>query len=121
MSCSGEGSDNSSRADLGATNAGLARLLGLDAAVVSRRYESGKARMSESQAARRLMNDSWRSWSKQGDERRIANCMPDPVWWERSALRRRAMFIGLSWERSALRRRAMCSLKWSQPYCSLET
>ena len=38
--------------DLGASNAGLARLLGLDASVVSRRYECGKARMSECQATR---------------------------------------------------------------------
>ena len=31
------------------------------------------------------------------------------------------MFIVLVAGRSALRRRAMCSLKWRQPYCSLET
>ena len=31
------------------------------------------------------------------------------------------MFIAGVVRRSALRRRAMCSLKWRQPYCSLET
>ena len=30
------------------------------------------------------------------------------------------MFIVRVVGRSALRRRAMCSLKWSQPFCSLE-
>ncbi len=39
----------------GASNADLARLLGLDASVVSRRYESGKEKMRESQEARRLV------------------------------------------------------------------
>ena len=41
--------------ELGASNADLARLLGLDASVVSRRYESGRAKMNESQEARRLV------------------------------------------------------------------
>jgi REP element-mobilizing transposase RayT len=41
--------------ELGASNADLARLLGLDASVVSRRNESGKAKMSESQEGRRLV------------------------------------------------------------------
>ena len=40
--------------ELGVSNADLARLLGLDASVVSRRYESGKSKMEESQEARRL-------------------------------------------------------------------
>jgi putative transposase len=39
----------------GVSNAAMARLLGLDASVVSRRYESGKAKMDESQDARRLV------------------------------------------------------------------
>jgi len=41
--------------ELGASNADLARLLGLDASVVSRRYESGSAKMNESQEARQLV------------------------------------------------------------------
>jgi hypothetical protein len=41
--------------ELGVSNADMARLLGLDASVVSRRYESGKAKMEESQEARRLV------------------------------------------------------------------
>ena len=41
--------------ELGASNADLARLLGIDASVVSRRYESGRAKMNESQEARRLV------------------------------------------------------------------
>jgi ribosome-binding protein aMBF1 (putative translation factor) len=41
--------------ELGASNADLARLLGLDASVVSRRYESGRAKMKESKEARRLV------------------------------------------------------------------
>jgi REP element-mobilizing transposase RayT len=41
--------------ELGVSNAELARLLGLDASVVSRRYESGKARMDESRELQRLM------------------------------------------------------------------
>ena len=41
--------------ELGASNADLARLLGLDASVVSRRYESGKAKMNESQEVRQLV------------------------------------------------------------------
>jgi hypothetical protein len=41
--------------ELGASNADLARLLGLDASVVCRRYELGKAKMNESQEARRLV------------------------------------------------------------------
>ena len=41
--------------ELGASNADLARLLGLDASVVSRRHESGRAKMNESQEARRLV------------------------------------------------------------------
>jgi REP element-mobilizing transposase RayT len=40
---------------LGATNADMARLLGLDASVVSRRYESGKAKMEKSQELQRLV------------------------------------------------------------------
>jgi putative transposase len=42
--------------ELGASNADLARLLGLDASVVSRRYESGRTKMSESQEERRLVS-----------------------------------------------------------------
>lgn len=41
--------------ELGASNADLARLLGLYASVVSRRYESGRAKMNDSQEARRLV------------------------------------------------------------------
>jgi putative transposase len=41
--------------ELGMSNADMARLLGLDASVVSRRYELGKARMEQSQEARRLV------------------------------------------------------------------
>ena len=41
--------------ELGASNADLARLLGLDASVVSRRYESGQAKMNESQEVRQLV------------------------------------------------------------------
>src|SRR5713226_703579 len=40
--------------ELGASNVGLAKLIGVDSSVVSRRFESGKAKMSESQEARRL-------------------------------------------------------------------
>jgi ribosome-binding protein aMBF1 (putative translation factor) len=40
--------------ELGVSNADMARLLRLDTSVVSRRYESGKAKMEESQEARRL-------------------------------------------------------------------
>jgi putative transposase len=39
----------------GVSNAAMARLLRLDASVVSRRYEAGKAKMDESQDARRLV------------------------------------------------------------------
>jgi len=41
--------------ELGASNADLARLLGLDASVVSRRYELGSARMNESEEARLIL------------------------------------------------------------------
>lgn len=41
--------------DLGASNADMAKLLSLDASVVSRRYELGKAKIAESKEARRLM------------------------------------------------------------------
>jgi hypothetical protein len=41
--------------ELGASNADLGRLLGLDASVVSRRHESGMVKMNESQEARRLL------------------------------------------------------------------
>lgn len=41
--------------ELGMSNADLARLLGLDASVVSRRYESGKGKMEESQELRHLV------------------------------------------------------------------
>lgn len=41
--------------EFGASNADLARLLGLDASVVSRRYESGRAKMNQSQEAKRLV------------------------------------------------------------------
>ena len=41
--------------ELGASYAGLAKLIGVDSSVVSRRFESGKAKMSESQEARRLV------------------------------------------------------------------
>ena len=40
--------------ELGASNADLAKLLGLDASVVSRRYESGRAKLIESQEVRLL-------------------------------------------------------------------
>ena len=41
--------------DLGASNADLARLLGLDGSMVSRRYESAKVRMGESGEGSRLV------------------------------------------------------------------
>ena len=41
--------------ELGASNADLARLLGLDASVVSRRHEIGRARLSESEEGRLLL------------------------------------------------------------------
>ena len=41
--------------EFGASNVDLARLLALDASVVSRRYESGRAKMIESQHVRRLV------------------------------------------------------------------
>src|SRR6266571_1814223 len=41
--------------EFGASNADLARLLGLDASVVSRRYESGKEKMNKSQEILRLV------------------------------------------------------------------
>jgi len=42
--------------EVGVSNADLAKLLGLDASVVSRRYESGRTKMEESQETRRLVN-----------------------------------------------------------------
>jgi len=41
--------------ELGASNADMAKLLSLDASVVSRRYELGKAKIADSQEARRLV------------------------------------------------------------------
>ena len=41
--------------ELGASNADLGRLLGLDASVVSRRHEIGMVKMNASQEARRLL------------------------------------------------------------------
>ena len=41
--------------ELGASNADLARLLGIDASVVSRRHESGRAKMNESRVMSRLV------------------------------------------------------------------
>jgi REP-associated tyrosine transposase len=41
--------------ELGASNADLARLLRLDASVVSRRHESGRSKMNESRETRRLV------------------------------------------------------------------
>jgi hypothetical protein len=41
--------------EIGASNADLARITGLDASVVSRRFESGHIRMSESEEVRMLV------------------------------------------------------------------
>jgi len=43
--------------ELGASRAALARLIGIDSSVVSRRYESGRTRMNESQEMRELVKE----------------------------------------------------------------
>ena len=43
--------------ELGASNGALARLIGVDSSVVSRRFESGKTRMNDSQEMRKLVEE----------------------------------------------------------------
>jgi hypothetical protein len=64
--------------ELGVSNADMAKLLRLDASVVSRRYESGKAKMEESQEARRLVKDlavNWRA-TNEANELQFARLTP---------------------------------------------
>jgi hypothetical protein len=42
--------------EMGASNAALARLMGLDVSVVSRRHESGRAKMKESKEERQMVS-----------------------------------------------------------------
>ena len=76
--CKG-GADNSPGREVSGNNAELARLIGVDSSVVSRRFESGRSRMNDSTEMETLVNEVRRRYKKRSLRAKsgeLQNCTP---------------------------------------------